>query len=117
MSGGPGLRTVLLEPHGAAASTAQEASMPRYLIQRTFPDGLGFPTGAAGRTAAAGVDEVNAVEGVHWLHSYVSDDDRQTFCIYDAPTPEAIRTVAQRNGLPVEAITQVTVLDPNGYGA
>ena len=91
--------------------------MPRYVIQRTFPDGLNFPTGSEGRKVAAGVEEVNAAKGVHWVHSYVSDDDRRTFCVYDAPTPEAIREVAASNGLPVDAITEVTVLDPKGYGA
>jgi hypothetical protein len=46
------------------------------------------------------------------VHSYVSDDKTRTFCVYDAPTPEAIRTSADHNGLPVERITEVRVLDP-----
>jgi len=54
---------------------------------------------------------------VAWVHSYVSDDDRTTWCIYDAPTPEAIRAAAGANGLPVEQISQVTVLDPYFYRA
>jgi hypothetical protein len=37
-------------------------------------------------------------------------------CIYDAPSPEAIRKVAARNGLPVGRILQVGVLDPYSYG-
>ena len=91
--------------------------MPRYLIERTFPDGLNFPVGAEGRKTASAVGATNATEGVSWVHSYVSDDDRTTYCIYDAPSPEAIRTVAGRNGLPVDQITEVRVLDPYGYGA
>jgi hypothetical protein len=51
------------------------------------------------------------------VHSYVNPERTQTFCIYDAPTPEAIRKVAERNGLPVGRITQVSVLDPYAYGA
>ncbi len=51
-----------------------------------------------------------------WVHSYVSDDDRTTWCVYDAPSPEAIRSVAVRNGLPVDSVTQVQVLDPYFYG-
>ena len=35
-----------------------------------------------------------------------------TFCVYDAPTPEAIRRAAQRNALAVDRITEVRVLDP-----
>ena len=90
--------------------------MARYIIERTFPDGLKFPTGAEGRKTAATVGETNATEGVNWVHTYVSADDRTTFCVYDAPNPEAIRKVADRNGLPVDRITEVRVLDPNLYG-
>jgi hypothetical protein len=94
-----------------------EIEMPRYLIERTFPDGLNFPTGGEGRATAAKVGVGNAGEGVNWVHSYVSDDDRTTYCIYDGPTPEAIRAAAACNGLPVDRITEVHVLDPHGYGA
>lgn len=90
--------------------------MPRYVIERTFPDGLKFPTGGEGRKVAGDVAATNAGEGVHWVHTYVSSDDRMTFCVYDGPSPEAIRTVAQRNGLPVDRITEVRVLDPFLYG-
>lgn len=90
--------------------------MPRYVIERTFPDGLRFPSGAEGRRTAAKVGDTNAGEGVTWVHSYVSDDDRTTFCVYDAPSPEAIRSVAEGNGLPVDRITEVRVLDPYLYG-
>jgi hypothetical protein len=38
-----------------------------------------------------------------------------TYCIYDGPDPEAIRQAAYRNGLPVERITEVRVLDPYFY--
>ena len=54
-------------------------------------------------------------EGVTWIHSYVSDDGTKTFCVYDAPTPEAIRKTAARNELPVDHITQIRVLDPYFY--
>jgi hypothetical protein len=47
----------------------------------------------------------------------VSDDARKTFCVYDGPSPEAIRRVAERNGLPVDGITEVRVLDPYFYTA
>jgi hypothetical protein len=91
--------------------------MPRYLVQRSFPDGLSFPTDAAGRKAVENVVAGNGAEQVTWVHSYVSDDDRTTWCIYDAPTPEAIRVAGGTNGLPVDEIHQVTVLDPYFYGA
>jgi hypothetical protein len=89
--------------------------MPRYVVQRTFPDGLQIPVGKGGSELCQTVVEHNAEEGVTWVHSYVSADNRTTFCIYDAPTPEAIRKTAARNQLPVDQITQVRVLDPYFY--
>ena len=50
-----------------------------------------------------------------WVHSYVTRDKQKTFCIYDGPNPEAIRSTAERNGLPVDHITEVSVLDPYFY--
>jgi len=89
--------------------------MPRYMVQRNFPDGLHIPVGNGGAAALQGVVDRNAEEGVTWIHSYVSDDKRATFCVYDGPSPEAIRKTAARNDLPVDLITQVTVLDPYLY--
>ena len=89
--------------------------MPRYLIERTFPDGLEVPTTNEGAKALRGIIDNNAAEGVTWVHSYVSADRQRTYCIYDAPDPEAIRTVAGVNNLPVDQIEEVRVLDPYFY--
>ena len=89
--------------------------MPRYMVERTFPDGLNIPINADGAAACLSVVGRNAEDCVTWMQSYVSGDKKQTFCIYDAPTPEAVRTVAQKNGLPVSRITEVRVLDPYFY--
>ncbi len=89
--------------------------MPRYVVERTFPDGLRIPAGDEGAAACLAVVERNTDENVTWVHSYVSADLRKTFCVYDAPSPEAIRKTASRNRLPVDRITQVSVLDPYAY--
>jgi hypothetical protein len=86
--------------------------MARYMVERTFPDGLSIPATAEGAGICGGVVERNADLGVTWVHSYLSDDKQKTFCIYDGPNPEAIRRAAERNGLPVDRITKVSVLDP-----
>lgn len=86
--------------------------MPRYLVERTFPDGLALAPNQQGSQAAAGVIANNAQQQVTWVHSYVTPDKKRTFCIYDGPSPEAIRKAAERNGLPIERITEVRVLDP-----
>ena len=89
--------------------------MPRYLVQRSFPEGLHIPVGNGGADTCRAVIRHNSDDGVTWVHSYVSEDKRTTFCVYDAPTPEAIRRTAARNELPVDRITQVSVLDPYFY--
>jgi hypothetical protein len=89
--------------------------MPRYVVQRTFPQGLQIPVTDGGAELCGRVVERNAEEGVTWISSFVSADKTHSFCIYDAPTPEAIRKTAARNELPVDQITRVTVLDPYFY--
>jgi Protein of unknown function (DUF4242) len=106
----------ILRIDGAVPSSLDEETvMPRYLIERNFPGGLSIPMNAEGRKAVAGVVANNTEHGVTWVHSYVTPDRKSTYCIYDAPDPEAIRKVADRNCLPVERITEVSVLDPYFY--
>ena len=90
--------------------------MPRYLVERTFPNRFELPVGGERKEIVRNVVDANTNEVVTWVHSYVSDDRMKTFCIYDAPNPEAIRKTAKRNDLPVDRITQVSVLDPYFYG-
>jgi hypothetical protein len=99
----------------APPKTEQGADMPRYMVERAFPDGLKIPMTEAGAKACLSVVANNAKDGVTWVHSYVSEDLKKTFCIYDAPNPEAIRETARRNNLPADHITVVRVLDPYFY--
>ncbi len=89
--------------------------MPRFMVERTFVDGLEIPINDQGKSTVATVVNNNADLGVTWVHSYVSDDKTKTYCIYDGPDPDAIRRAAERNGLPVDHITEISVLDPYFY--
>jgi hypothetical protein len=89
--------------------------MPRYVVERSFPEGLRVPVDFEGARMCLGIVQRNADEGVTWVHSYVSDDHTKTYCVYDAPHPEAIRKSAARNELPLDRITEVRVLDPYFY--
>ena len=89
--------------------------MPRYIVERNFPNGLLVPVNGKGAAACMSVVANNGTEGVTWLHSYVSLDHKKTYCIYDGPNPDAVRKVAAANNLPVEHITPVQVLDPYFY--
>jgi Protein of unknown function (DUF4242) len=80
--------------------------MPRYLVERTFAGSLNLLSEAGGANGG------NAQEGVTWITSYVTRDRRRSWCLCDGPSPESIRIAARANGLPVDRITEVRVLDP-----
>lgn len=86
--------------------------MPRYLVERSFAEGLRIGADGEGAEKCRIVVQNNTEDNVTWIHSYVSSDRLKTFCIYDAPSPEAIRRTAGQNNLPVDRITRVSVLDP-----
>jgi Protein of unknown function (DUF4242) len=89
--------------------------MPRYMVVRTFPQTLQIPTNAEGQKACLNVVGKNAELGVTWIHSYFTEDNGKSYCIYDGPNPDAIRAAAERNGLPCDSVTPVRVLDPYFY--
>jgi Protein of unknown function (DUF4242) len=76
--------------------------MPLYIIERTFAEQLEL-TGDDVRL----IEEVNADEGVRWLFSFLSADRRRTYCLYEAPSPDAIRAAARRVNVPADAIVEV----------
>lgn len=89
--------------------------MPRYLIERTFQEGFRLPGPNDGQPDRERFLENNASLGVVWLYSFVSPDRKKSYCLYDAPTPEALRLAAQQNDLPIDRILEVTRLDPYGF--
>lgn len=89
--------------------------MPRYIVERIFPDGLHIPMTSDGAESCLGVVEGNAGNGVTWVHSYVNPQKTRTYCVYDGPDAESIRKAANSTRLPVERITEVRVLDPYFY--
>jgi hypothetical protein len=86
--------------------------MSRYLVEQTFPDGLQLTLDNEGAQMCLHVISNNALDGVTWIHSYVTPDRCRAFYICEAPSPEAIRRAARRNRLPVDRITEVRLLDP-----
>jgi hypothetical protein len=86
--------------------------VPRYIVERTYNELWDIGTDEFGAEKCRNVVERNLDLGVTWLMSYVSLDKTRSYCVYDAPHPEAIRKTAARNALPVDSITQVTVFDP-----
>lgn len=89
--------------------------MPRYLVERTFSEPIALPGPGLGGPVREIFLENNDFEGISWVFSFVAPDGRRSFCIYDAPTPEAIRRAAHRNNLPVDRISEIRLLDPYFY--
>ena len=77
--------------------------MPRYLIERNFAEQIGLT-----KEAVEDVNRINAEEGVAWIFSFLSADKRKTYCLYEAPNPEAIRAAARRNNIPADVIIEVS---------
>ena len=90
--GSSGLRAADLGALHPPKIAKKEKSMPRYLVERSFPQGLGLPQNAEGAQVCTNVVGENAQEGVTWVHSYFTPDRTKSFCIYDGP----IRTGSAR---------------------
>jgi hypothetical protein len=76
--------------------------MPLYMIERTFADQLDLTSDDVKQ-----IDEVNSKEDVRWLFSFLSADRRRTYCLYEAPSPDAIIAAARRANLPADAVVEV----------
>ena len=76
--------------------------MPLYVIERTFAEQLELTTDDVRL-----IDEINADEGVRWLFSFLSADRRRTYCLYEAPSPDAIVTAAERANIPSDVVVEV----------
>ena len=76
--------------------------MPLYLIERAFADQLEMTSDDVRL-----IEEVNADEGVRWLFSFLSADRRRTYCLYEAPSADAIMAAAKRGEIPADAIVEV----------
>ena len=71
--------------------------MPLYVIERTFAEQLDLTADDVRL-----IEDVNADEGVSWLFSFLSADRQRTYCLYEAPSPDAIVAAARRANVPVD---------------
>jgi hypothetical protein len=77
--------------------------MPLYLIERRFAEQL-----TQNDDDVRLLEEINADEGVHWLFSFLTADHMQTYCLYEAPSPDAILAAARRANIPADVIVEVS---------
>ena len=76
--------------------------MPTYVIERSFAEQLDMTS-----EGVELIEDSNAIEGVRWLFSFLSSDRLKSYCLYEAPSPEAIIAAARRAGLPADVVVEV----------
>jgi hypothetical protein len=81
--------------------------MALFVIERNFAEQLDIES-----LDQAGIKLVNDDAGVRWLYSFLSADKKKTYCLYEAPNPEAIREAAARLGIPADVIIDVEQFGP-----
>lgn len=81
--------------------------MPLYVIERNFAESLDPE-----ELDRASINLVNDDTSVRWVYSFLSADHKKTYCLYEAPNPDAIREAAARNGMPADVIIEVDQLYP-----
>ena len=77
--------------------------MPRFLIERNFAEEVEMTKDDVDR-----VNRINDETGVKWLISFLSADKKKTYCLYEAPSAEAIRLAAKRANVPADVIIEVS---------
>ena len=85
--------------------------MPVYVIERNFAEQLDLSS-----KDVELIDEINADEGVRWLFSFLSADRRRTYCLYEAPSADAIVAAAKRANVPADVVVEVDTAAPELSG-
>ena len=88
---------------GADPAEQKGFAVPVFMIERRYADRLEVTADIADQ-----INRVNDEESVRWLYSFLSADKRKTYCLYEAPSAEAILRAAERAGLPADVIVEVT---------
>lgn len=84
--------------------------MPRFMIERNFAEALEVTKDDVDQ-----VQQINDQERVKWLFSFLSPDKRKTYCLYEAPSAEAIRIAARRANIPADVVIEVSDLRPEMF--
>ena len=81
--------------------------MPRFMIERNFAEQLELT-----KTSVGAVQRINDDVGVKWIFSFLSTDKKKTYCLYEAPSADAIREAARRANVPADVIIPVDEINP-----
>ncbi len=91
---------------GAGSSehgTRYDPPMPVYVIERTFAEQLDLTSDDVQL-----IEDINVDEGVRWIFSFLSADRRRSYCLYEAPSADAIIDAARRANIPADSVIEVS---------
>ena len=81
--------------------------MPLFLIERNFAEALELTA-----ADALGIEAINDEVGVRWVYSFLSADQRKSYCLYEAASAELIAEAARRANVPADVIIPVSQAYP-----
>ena len=89
--------------------------MPKFLIERDIPDAGKFTAadlqGIAAKSCGVLGEMNRSGTDIQWVHSYVTAN--KIYCVYNAPTADAIRAHAKSGGFPATRVEQISgTIDP-----
>lgn len=85
--------------------------MPKFVIERDVPGAGKLTPAQIQAMSQKSCAVLRTMPAVQWLHSYVTDD--RIYCVYIAPSEEAIRQHAAAGGFPANRISAIRqIIDP-----
>ncbi len=86
--------------------------MPKYVIEREIPGAGKLSPSELKAISQKSCGVLNAMgPQVQWVQSYVTEN--KIYCVYIAPSEEAVREHAQKGGFPANSISEIkSVIDP-----
>ncbi|MDD2466491.1 DUF4242 domain-containing protein [Desulfobulbus sp.] len=86
--------------------------MPKYVIEREIPGAGKLSPSELKAISQKSCGVLNAMgPQIQWVQSYVTEN--KIYCVYIAPSEEAVREHAQKGGFPANSISEIkSVIDP-----
>ncbi|MCM3920082.1 DUF4242 domain-containing protein [Frankia sp. AiPs1] len=81
--------------------------MPLFLVEREYVEQMKLAELGLGALDAQDVEE-----GLRWVFSFLSADQRKSYCLFEAPTAEVVWAAARRSGLPEAVVVEVDRVEP-----
>ena len=86
--------------------------MPKFVIEREIPGAGSLSPADLHAISQKSCSVLNAMgPQIHWVESFVTDD--KIYCVYVAPSEDAVREHARQGGFPANRVSRVrAMIDP-----